>query len=217
MLVAIILEIPYEYLKNASGMQYRSLLINLLFPPFLLTAIASSAKQPGGENTKEIIKGVEALVYKAKQEEELQEIKVTDRESALAERVLDLFYVLVFVGMFFLLIKLLNILDFNTVAMVIFVIFAGTVSFFGALIRQSTRDLIITKDKEGFFNLVFDTILLPFVRFGRLLSVKFSRINVFIFLLDFLIEAPFKFIIRAFEAWIDFLRRKRDEIERQID
>ena len=217
MLVAIILEIPYEYLKNASGMQYRSLLINLLFPPFLLTAIASSAKQPGGENTKEIIKGVEALVYKAKQEEELQEIKVTDRESALAERVLDLFYVLVFVGMFFLLIKLLKILDFNTVAMVIFVIFAGTVSFFGALIRQSTRDLIITKDKEGFFNLVFDTILLPFVRFGRLLSVKFSRINVFIFLLDFLIEAPFKFIIRAFEAWIDFLRRKRDEIERQID
>lgn len=217
MLVAIILEIPYEYLKSTGGVQYRSLLINLLFPPFLLTAIASSARQPSEENTKEIIKGVETLVYKAKQEEELREIRVTDRESAWAERILDLFYVIVFVGMFFLLIKLLNILDFNAVAAVIFVIFAGTVSFFGALIRQSTRDLVITKDKEGFFSLVFDTVLLPFVRFGRLLSVKFSRINVFIFLLDFLIEAPFKFIIRAFEAWIDFLRRKRDEIERQID
>lgn len=217
MLVAAILEIPYELLKNTSGIQYRSLMINLLFPPFLLISIASSARRPGEENTKEIVKGVDTLVYTKKQEENLREILVTDRENALAERVLDLFYILIFAGAFFSLIRLLQIMDFNIIAGVIFVIFAGTVSFFGALIRQSIRDLTITKDKEGFFSLFFDTALLPFVRFGRLLSVKFSRINVFIFILDFLIEAPFKFIIRAFETWIDFLRRKRDEVERQID
>ncbi len=217
MLVAAILEIPYELFKNTSGIQYRSLMINLLFPPFLLISIASSARKPGEENTKEIVKGVETLVYSQKQEENLREIIVTDRENALAERVLDLFYILIFAGAFFSLIKLLSFIGFNIVAGVIFVIFAGTVSFFGALIRQSIRDLTITKDKEGFSSLLFDTILLPFVRFGRLLSVKFSRVNVFIFILDFLVEAPFKFIIRAFETWIDFLRRKRDEVERQID
>ncbi|MFH1183145.1 MAG: hypothetical protein V1690_02700 [Candidatus Moraniibacteriota bacterium] len=216
MLVALILEVPYEALKS-TAIQYKPLLINLLFPPVLLTAIASSAKYPTNENTKEIIKNVELLIYQGKQEEDLKNIRITDRESAVAERFLDLFYVILFVGALVTLIKILAFMEFNLVAMVIFVIFAGTVSFFGALIRQSIRDLVVTKDREGLFSLIFDTILLPFVRLGRLLSVKFSRINVFIFILDFLIEAPFKFIIRAFEAWINFLRRKRDEIERQFD
>ena len=216
MLVALILEVPYEAI-NADVIQYQPLLINLLFPPILLTAIASSARYPDSENTKEIIKNAESLVYVGKREEELKEIKITDRENAVAERFLDLFYILLFLGALITLVKVLGYLNFNIVAMAIFIIFAGTVSFFGALIRQSIRDLTITKDREGIFSLIFDTILLPFVRFGRLLSVKFSRINVFIFILDFLIEAPYKFIIRAFEAWLEFLRRKRDEIERQFD
>lgn len=217
MMVAMLLEIPYEMFGGHNAIQYRSLLINLMFPPILLGAIASSARYPNQENTKEIIKNSDTLTYKTKQEEELKTIKITDRESAFAERILDLFYVLIFFGAFITLVKILNYLEFNLVAKIIFIIFSGTVSFFGALIRQSVRDLVIKKDKEGFFSLVFDTTLLPFVRLGRLLSVKFSRINVFIFILDFLVEAPFKFIIRAFEAWIDFLRRKRDEIERQLD
>ena len=217
MLVALILEVPYEMLNGPGAIQYQSLFINLIFPPLLLGAIASSAKHPGDENTKEIINNVEILIYQSKQEEELKSIRITDRESAFAERVLDLFYIILFFGASITLVRFLNFLGFNIVAMIIFIIFTGTVSFFGALIRQSVRDLVITKDREGFFSLIFDTILLPFVRFGRLLSVKFSQINVLIFILDFLVEAPFKFIIRAFEAWIDFLRRKRDEIERQFD
>lgn len=217
MLVALVLEVPYEMLKGTGAIQYQSLFINLLFPPFLLGAIASSVKYPQDDNTKEIIKNTETLIYQPKQDEELKSIRVSDQESAFAERVLDLFYILLFFGALFSLIRLLGFLGFNSVAMVIFIIFTGTVSFFGALIRQSIRDLVATKDKEGFFSLLFDTVLLPFVRLGRLLSVKFSQINVLIFILDFLIEAPFKFIIRAFEAWFDFLRRKRDEIERQFD
>jgi len=217
MLLALVLEIPYEMSQAQTVINYQALFINLIFPPLLLWVLASSAKRPNEENTKAIIEGVETLVYKDKQEKEIREIKITDRENTFAERVLDFFYVLVFAVVIYSLIKFLIFLNFNIVAIIIFTIFTGTVSFFGALIRQSMRDLIITKDKEGLFSLIFDTVLLPFVRLGRVISVKFSRINVFIFLLDFLVEAPFKFIIRAFEAWINFLRRKRDEIERQLD
>ncbi len=217
MIVAILLEVPYEMMLKAKSIEYKSLAINLFFPPILLSLIASSARKPDEENTKEILKGVSTLVYRAKLEEELKTINISDRESAWAERMLDLFYITVLFTVLYLLIKLLGYLNFNIVATLIFLIFTGTVSFFGALIRQSTRDLVVTKDKEGIFSLIFDTALLPFVRIGRLLSVKFSRINVFIFILDFLVEAPFKFIIRAFEAWIDFLRKKRDEVERQFD
>ncbi len=217
MVVAMLLEIPYEMMMKSRSIEYHSLAINLFFPPILLSLIASSARKPGNENTEEILKGVSALIYKSKQEEELKSIKITDRESALAERMLDLFYILVLFTVLYSLIKLLGFLEFNIVATLIFLIFTGTVSFFGALIRQSIRDLVITKDREGILSLIFDTALLPFVRIGRLISVKFSRINVFIFILDFLVEAPFKFIIRAFEAWIDFLRKKRDEVERQFD
>ncbi len=217
MVLALLIELPYELYQDHTSINYQALAINLIFPPLLLWFIASSGKHPDEENTREIINGSEILVYEKKQQEHLKEIKITDRENPFAERILDLFYMVVFALVVYSLIKFLVFLQFNIVAIIIFTIFTGTVSFFGALIRQSRRDLVITKDKEGFISLLFDTIMLPFVRFGRLLSVKFSRINVLIFLLDFLVEAPFKFIIRAFEAWIGFLKRKRDEIERQLD
>jgi len=216
MFVALLLEIPYDILKEGS-INYGSFLINLTIPPVLLAAIASSAKHPDQTNTNEIIKGTNILVYRNNQEEELVDMNVKDKESTVAERFLDLFYIITFLGAFTSLVYVLKHFNFNIVAITIFIIFSGTVSFFGALIRQSIRDLIVTKDREGFLNLIFDTILLPFVRFGRLISVKFARINVFIFILDFLVEAPFKFIIRAFEAWINFLRRKREEIDIQLD
>jgi len=216
MLVALLLELPYDMFTEGK-INTEAFLINLAFPPILLALIASSARYPDEENTAEIIKGSNTLVYKELQKEELKDIQVKDKESNLAERLLDFFYIIIFLGAFGGLVWLLKKFDFNAVAITIFLLFTGTVSFFGALIRQSIRDLVVTKDKEGFIILVFDTILLPFVRVGRLLSIKFARINVFIFILDFLIEAPFKFIIRAFEAWINFLRRKREEIDIQLD
>ena len=44
------------------------------------------------------------------------------------------------------------------------------------------------------------------------MSEKFSKINVFIFVLDFVIEAPFKSFMKITEEWMDYVHEKKEEI-----
>jgi hypothetical protein len=53
---------------------------------------------------------------------------------------------------------------------------------------------------------------MPFVRIGKWMSVNFSRVNVFIFLFDVIIEAPFKVVVRFIQQWAGFIRRQKEEI-----
>jgi len=44
------------------------------------------------------------------------------------------------------------------------------------------------------------------------LSQGFQRVNVFLLIMDFLIEAPLKNVITIFEEWNMFIREKREEV-----
>ena len=179
--------------------------------------LAKSARLPKAENTEAIIEGIKKLVYDDPAKDEIKKIRVHPSPiSGLPQKVLDFLYFFTFSLVFGGFIWLLYYFKFNFLSGAIFLFFMASVSFFGALIRQSVRDLIVIKEKEGLFSLLFDTMLLPFVRFGRFVSTNFSRVNVFMFLLDVLIEAPFKMVIRLFESWINFLKRKREEVDQQF-
>jgi hypothetical protein len=215
-LIALALEIPFE--RYVLGeIHYLSLAINILFPPIFMVILAKSARMPGEENTKAIIQGIKNLVFDDPRKEEIGRINITTAYSKFSERTLNFIYFIVFSTVFGGVIWLLNYLNFNYVSGTIFIVFMGTVSFFGALIRQTIRDLVVIKEKEGLISLFFDTMLLPFVRFGRWLSTNFSKLNFFMFILDVIIEAPFKMIIQLFESWINFLKKKREEVDQQFD
>jgi hypothetical protein len=47
---------------------------------------------------------------------------------------------------------------------------------------------------------------------GQWLSTRLSNINVFVFVLDFIIEAPFKTFVEIFEGWIYFIKEEREKI-----
>jgi hypothetical protein len=79
-------------------------------------------------------------------------------------------------------------------------------------IRRSSRELIIYRQKEPVLMSVVDFFFLPIINVGRWLSFKFSRINIFVFFFDFIIEAPFKIFIQVLEEWFSFLREKKEEI-----
>lgn len=64
---------------------------------------------------------------------------------------------------------------------------------------------------EGIAAALWGLITLPIVRAGRWMSGRFASINVFIFLMDFVIEAPFKMVLRGMDAFLGFLREKREE------
>ena len=216
MLLAVLIEIPFEkYVVGA--MNYVALAINILVPPTFMVILAKSARLPGEENTEAIVKGVENLVYDDPWKDEIGKISVYPlASSGFSQKTLDVLYILVFSLVFGVLIGILLYFNFDYVSGPIFIIFMATVSFFGALIRQSIRDLVVIKEKEGVFSLLFDTMLLPFVRFGRFLSTNFSKINVFMFFLDVIVEAPFKMLIRLLESWISFLKKKREEVDQQF-
>jgi hypothetical protein len=216
MFLAVILEIPWEkYFEG--GVNYLTLGINILFPPIFMIFLATSARFPGEENTKAIIKGVKNFIFDDPAKDEVEKINVYPPVySKFSEKTLNFIYFVVFSFVFGSLVWFLYFFNFNFLSGIIFFIFMATVSFFGALIRQPIRDLTVTKEKEGLGSLLFDTLLLPFVRFGRWISTNFSRVNVFMFLLDVLIEAPFKIIMRLFESWINFLKKKREEVDQQF-
>ena len=54
--------------------------------------------------------------------------------------------------------------------------------------------------------------MIPVVRAGRWLSENVSKINVFIYFFDFILEAPIKVAIRFFESWTDYIQEKREEL-----
>ncbi|NBS69882.1 hypothetical protein EBT31_13355 [bacterium] len=57
-----------------------------------------------------------------------------------------------------------------------------------------------------------DVALLPIAQAGSWLSSKVSKINVFIYFFDFIIEAPLKVAIEFVEGWLTFVREKKEEI-----
>ncbi len=208
-LLAVLVEYPYDrYI--AGQVNETPLIINLLFPPLLLMLLSATVHRPGEENSALIAKGVEEIVYR-ESERPIIVVKM-DETKTFSEKILNLFFLLTFIISFGMVIWILNVLSFNLLGILIFLFLFSVVSFFSALVRQPVRDLIITKGREGTIGMVVDTLSIPFVRMGKWMSVKFSRVNVFVFIFDVIIEAPFKIVVRFIQEWAGFIRRKKEEM-----
>jgi len=70
--------------------------------------------------------------------------------------------------------------------------------------RLKERETILTPFTDFFF--------MPILSIGKFLSTEIAKINFFIFIFDFLIEAPFKLVFEIVEEWISFVRQRKDEI-----
>ena len=96
--------------------------------------------------------------------------------------------------------------------MLLFLLFLSLVTFFGLKVRQGANELLVMDDHPGIISAFFTFLFIPIIRAGRWISVKFSKINVFVFFFDMFIEAPFKLIIDVFEDWSTYIKEKREEI-----
>jgi len=86
------------------------------------------------------------------------------------------------------------------------------VSFFIIRIKKVTNELKITEEKENLWRTIFDFFSLPVLSVGKYLSEKFSKINVFVFFLDFIIETPFKFLVNMVEDWTNYVNERKNQI-----
>lgn len=207
-LLALILEIPVEWWL-LSHLDPLPLLINLVFPPGLLAVIALSTKIPDSANTKIILRGILNIIHGRT---DMIQISKTKPRRLWLSTVFVILYAALFGLSFGLLVYLLRALSFTAVSMLVFLLFLSLVSLFAYRIRVRNQELIVTPPKTGFIRSLWAFLTIPILQAGKWLSGKFAQINIFIFILDFVIEAPFKSFVKIMEDWMNFVQEKKEEI-----
>lgn len=212
MIFALILEFPLsKYFYNE--VNWDSILINTLFPPFLMLFIISFFKIPGEDNTKKIYDRLIEIIDQEKNYEtsvSLIKKKVKEKKPILIFG-FTIFYSLTFIITFAIIYEVLTYLNFNLISQLIFLFFVSVVTFFSYRIKQVVNEYHLS-EKESIFTPIFDFFFMPILSLGKFFSQEIARLNFFIFIFDFLIEAPFKFIFEIIEEWINFVRKRKEEI-----
>jgi len=208
-ILAVAVEYPFD-LYIVGQVNMTPIIINLFLPPLYLIVLSMTIRRPSDQNSALIAKGVEEIVY-GQEKKPIAEIRLQEIET-FSDWALNLFFILTYGISFGLVIWILNILKFNWLGILVFLFLFSVINFFNALVRQPVRELLVEREKEGMIGMLIDTLSLPFVRIGKWMSVNFSRVNVFIFLFDVIIEAPFKIMVRFIREWAGFIRRKKEEM-----
>ncbi len=210
MILALSIEAPVE-LYYWKEIYYPSLAINLFFPPSLMFLISLFISIPGKNNTDIIQKNISALLS----DEGIpnREIRYPAKKSFLGRMAFGIGYALMFLFSFGTLYFVLVQLHFTWVSKMIFYFFLCLVSFFAFRLRHGAQEYVIVNAKPKLTNMFIDFISLPILRSGQILSKTVSRLNVFLFLFDFIIEAPYKIFLRVLEEWFGFMKEKKDELQ----
>lgn len=212
MIFAIILEVPIS-IYIYGELNRNAIIINSIFPPILMIAILGFFKVPGEENTKKIYQRIIDIIDNDKSFE--TKVAFVPKKSTPKRPLLifgfTVFYSMTFLVTLTLIYEFLKNLGFNLVSQVIFVFFVSVVSFFSYRIRQVTKELRL-EEKASVLSPIVDFFFMPMLSLGKFFSSEIAKLNFFIFIFDFIIEAPFKLIFEVVEEWISFVRKRKEEI-----
>lgn len=207
---AVLIEVPAIYWLGEE-LKIFTLAINIAFPAILLFLIVLFTRIPGKSNTNKIIEGVKEIVS----EEEKLNI-ITIRANRKRSPLLNFFFHLLYTAFFgfslYIIYQVLSFLNFNWVSILIFLFFLAFVSFFAVRVTKGVKELLIIEKKESFSAFLIDLFYMPIIVAGKWLSSNASRINVFIFIFDFIIEAPFKVLVNIAEDWTQYIKERRDKL-----
>ncbi len=207
-LLAVALEIPYALYVLGGITNYLPLALNIVIHPLLLMTATLPLRPLGERNTKAVIAGVEAVCRGTT----LSPIRIKAKEGGFLQSLFLLAYGLLFLIVFSAVISGLRALSFDVINILLFLVFLALVSFFALRIRNGAKKWRVREEDERLSILAFNLLILPIIRVGRWLSRTFSAINVFVFVMDFIIETPFKLILKFSDAFVAFLREKQEDI-----
>jgi len=167
----------------------------------LLFGLTLEVVSLGGANTEAILRGLHVVLYGR----DTQPVEIY-RRIRFAKTFAAL-YAVVALGVFGAILAVLQALSFNIVSMVLFYFFFFFVSYFTFRIRYNANRWKVISD--GTFPAMVNLLAVPVVRTGHWLSRKFATVNIFIFILDFIIETPFRHML---SFWNQFVRYLRDNV-----
>lgn len=212
MLFALAIEIPYD-LYVLGRLKVLPLVINLLFPPLFMLITTQTVTIPSFANTRRVIRELKLAIY-SQPGINIPTIAIDFLGGVrpFLNLTFTILYLLTFVIVFGGVIFILNRLKFSHASIAVFFFFVSTVAFFAFRIRRNFSDLKISEEKEGLLSGLFNFFSYPFIRLGYYFSKALQRFNIFIFVLDILIEAPLKTLFELIEQWFAFIRQKQEEI-----
>jgi len=210
-ILAFLLELPYDKFIVGS-VNWNALTINIVFHPVLMTLIALSIKVPGVKNTKMIVEEVKKIVYGEERKLVYKPRRIM-RRGSFGYILFNSIYLVMFVISFGLIIWALHKIGFNIFSGALFIFFLTLISFFGFRLRTVANQYLVLPRKENLFNFLIDFFTLPIIRAGQFFSLNFAKVNIFVYILDFAIETPFKMLVELLEKAFSFIGEKREEIQ----
>lgn len=207
----VLLEIPATQWFN-EPINPVSLAINIVFPAFLLFAIVFVTRTPGEANTNKIISGVKELFFVGSERTAPIVLQPKRKRSIIANLIFNVIYTAAFFVSLYFIIRVLTLINFNWVSITIFLFFLAFVSFFSIVTTSGVKDLIVIERRENLFSLLIDLFYMPIIMAGKWMSSNVSKVNVFVFVFDFIIEAPFKVVIEVAEDWTRYIKERKDNM-----
>lgn len=212
MVFAIILEYPLS-LYIYHEVNYISIAINSIFPPLLMLLILSVFKVPDENNTKKIFQRIKEIInadLTFETQIAYMPKKPRERRPTLIFG-FTIFYSMTFIITLILIYEILLYLNFNIISQVIFIFFVSVVTFFSYRIKQMVNEFRL-EEKDNILTPIVDFFFMPILSLGKFFSSEVAKLNFFIFIFDFLIEAPFKLVFEIVEEWISFVKKRKEEI-----
>lgn len=210
---ALAIEGTYESVFHGRIL-WGSIALNTLIPPMLMVVVGSLITTPGRENSFKILGKIKTVLYDnvPKLDPPLV-LKVAPKKvDPILSMLFIIFWLLAFFLSFGAIVFVLTNLHFNLVSQAVFLFFLAIVSFITYRIYQTAHMYTVRERKENLSTVLFDFFFMPFIHVGRRLTLGISQINIFLFIFDFIIEAPFKSMFGFFEQWFLYLRTQREKL-----
>jgi len=193
--------------------EWNSLIINIVAPPFLMVIASLFIRTPDNNNTKRIYDKIMNILFVDKPE--LNRPLIISLKPEKRNPVLTFIFTILWWGAFVLIFgymdHVLNGLKFSPASRGIFIFFIAIISFLAYRIHQTAYSYTIAT-RQNFLSPVWDFFFMPVIRVGRRFTEGIAQINIFIYIFDYLIETPFKEIFGFLEKWFYFLQTKREEM-----
>lgn len=191
---------------------WNSILLNTGIPPLFMVIAYFFLRPPGEDNSKRILVYIKTILT---DEDPVLGNQLVVRKNPDKKPVLNMIFTLLWFLTFLLafggIIFLLTKLNFLFISQAVFLFFMAIVSFLTYRISLMAKEYSV-EEKQGWTTPIFDFFFMPFIRVGRHLTEGISQVNILLFVLDFVIETPFKGIFGFFEQWFFFLHAKREEL-----
>ncbi|HVZ66818.1 MAG TPA: hypothetical protein VG917_01020 [Patescibacteria group bacterium] len=186
--------------------------INISVPVTIMIIMSFFIKPPGKDNTERIKLRVDSLLF---DETPMLGKALIFSHKPKAQTLFDTIFSIVwfstYLMSFGIIIYILTRLEFSFVSQGFFIFFFAIICFLSYRINQMASQFTV-KDKPRLITPFIDFFFMPIARVGRYLAEGVSQVNVFVFLLDLVIETPLKGLISFFELWFSYMHQKREDL-----